>query len=615
MAARKLQQEVDKTFKRVAEGIAHFESVYEKLQQCTNASQKDKLEDMLKREIKKLQRHRDQIKTWAANSEIKDKKPLLDQRKLIETQMEKFKAVEKEMKTKAYSKEGLLASTRLDPKSQQKLDMLNFLSDRTGDLDRQIEALEAEAGTLTVTLKKGKKNSTGADRVAEVERKVERHKWHQGKLELIMRLLENGQLETEQVERIKEDIKWYVESNEDVDFVVDEDENIYDELNLDVEIAEEVFGMGLDNDRMSSQDTMSIADDASDLNASTKGKEPVSTGRRPSTQVKSPMPAAAQLHTPPTPATPSNGSTKPPAAPARPATELKYAAAATAAAAADKTVGIAPLPPPPGTQAAATPPQPTATTSKQPQPSKASTPSISAPTPEKASTPAPVEKSPSPKPTDDTLPSPGAPPAGPLPEIPAEQEETSPSPSEPATNGVNGVHEEVEAEEECIFHLPANLSDLMTSFEATKKRLTPLPMMHHLLETGFVNAPDSIDTEKPKHYKPMRKYPTPAHYPQDPLPIFDDPALYRRIDSDTLFYVFYYRQGTYQQYLAAKELKRQSWRFHKQYQTWFQRHEEPKTITEEYEQGTYRFFDYESTWMNRRKQDFKFVYKYLEDDL
>jgi CCR4-NOT transcription complex subunit 3 len=233
--------------------------------------------------------------------------------------------------------------------------MLNFLSDRTGDLDRQIEALEAEAGTLTVTLKKGKKNSTGADRVAEVERKVERHKWHQGKLELIMRLLENGQLETEQVERIKEDIKWYVESNEDVDFVVDEDENIYDELNLDVEIAEEVFGMGLDNDRMSSQDTMSIADDASDLNVSTKGKEPVSAGRRPSTQVKSPMPAIAQLHTPATPATPSNGSTKPSPAPARPATELKYAAAATAAAAADKTVGIAPLPPPPGSQTAATP--------------------------------------------------------------------------------------------------------------------------------------------------------------------------------------------------------------------------------------------------------------------
>ena len=40
-------------------------------------------------------------------------------------------------------------------------------------------------------------------------------------------------------------------------------------------------------------------------------------------------------------------------------------------------------------------------------------------------------------------------------------------------------------------------------------------------------------------------------------------------------------------YLAAKELKKQSWRFHKKYLTWFQRHEEPKIITEDYEQGTY----------------------------
>lgn len=84
MSARKLQQEVERTFKRVAEGITQFESIYEKLNQCTNASQKEKLEDSLKREIKKLQRQRDQIKTWAASSEIKDKKPLMDERKKIE---------------------------------------------------------------------------------------------------------------------------------------------------------------------------------------------------------------------------------------------------------------------------------------------------------------------------------------------------------------------------------------------------------------------------------------------------------------------------------------------------------------------------------------------------
>ena len=36
--------------------------------------------------------------------------------------------------------------------------------------------------------------------------------------------------------------------------------------------------------------------------------------------------------------------------------------------------------------------------------------------------------------------------------------------------------------------------------------------------------------------------------------------------------------------MAAKILKQRSWRFHSKYMMWFQRHEEPKIITEEYEQ-------------------------------
>lgn len=85
MAARKLQQEIDKCFKKISEGSAEFDSIYEKIEQSTNPAQKEKLEDNLKREIKKLQRLRDQIKTWAASNEIKDKGPLLEQRKLIES--------------------------------------------------------------------------------------------------------------------------------------------------------------------------------------------------------------------------------------------------------------------------------------------------------------------------------------------------------------------------------------------------------------------------------------------------------------------------------------------------------------------------------------------------
>ena len=67
-----------------------------------------------------------------------------------------------------------------------------------------------------------------------------------------------------------------------------------------------------------------------------------------------------------------------------------------------------------------------------------------------------------------------------------------------------------------------------------------------------------------------------ACYPQQPPAHFSQPSFFATLDTDTLLFIFYYQQGTYQQYLAARELKKQAWRFHKRYLTWFQRHEEPK---------------------------------------
>jgi len=194
----------------------------------------------------------------------------------------------------------------------------------------------------------------------------------------------------------------------------------------------------------------------------------------------------------------------------------------------------------------------------------------------------------------------------------------SKAPTNGVANGIRRIEEEEEEEEESIYHLPADLQDLVESYEETKKRPMPLSeaATQRLQLISETNKPDVVDAEGPRTYRPDDRYTgPPVYFPQEPLPIFDDSRLYSKIDPDTLFYVFYYKQGTYQQYLAAKALKDQSWRFHKQYQTWFQRHEEPKSITEEFEQGTYRFFDYESTWMNRRKADFKFAYKFLEDDV
>lgn len=56
------------------------------------------------------------------------------------------------------------------------------------------------------------------------------------------------------------------------------------------------------------------------------------------------------------------------------------------------------------------------------------------------------------------------------------------------------------------------------------------------------------------------------------------------------FFIFYYMEGTKAQFLAAKALKKQSWRFHTKYMMWFQRHEEPKIINEEFEQVKFNWY-------------------------
>lgn len=55
-----------------------------KVHSAPNHNQKDRYEQELKKEIKKLQRLRDQIKVWMSSTEIKDKKQLQEARKNIE---------------------------------------------------------------------------------------------------------------------------------------------------------------------------------------------------------------------------------------------------------------------------------------------------------------------------------------------------------------------------------------------------------------------------------------------------------------------------------------------------------------------------------------------------
>lgn len=126
--------------------------------------------------------------------------------------MEKFKACEKEMKTKAFSKEGLSAATKLDPKEQQKVDMCQWIQNMVEELSRQVEQSEAEVEQIQGTKQK-KKDSEREQRLEELERLNERRDWHINRLELILRLLENGNLSVDAVTNVKEDIAYFVETN------------------------------------------------------------------------------------------------------------------------------------------------------------------------------------------------------------------------------------------------------------------------------------------------------------------------------------------------------------------------------------------------------------------
>ncbi|KAK6089265.1 hypothetical protein P3W45_001738 [Vairimorpha bombi] len=165
---------------------------------------------------------------------------------------------------------------------------------------------------------------------------------------------------------------------------------------------------------------------------------------------------------------------------------------------------------------------------------------------------------------------------------------------------------------------PVDFSDLKLKLqEITASKIESLDIPNareHFYKTELKNSlfhiPDflSLDTS----YKSSRTCEIPSYFPKIPLNIFDSPDVYKNLDIDTLFFIFYKNPNTVHQYHAATQLKLCSWRFHTKYLTWFQRLEEPKLITTDYERGDFLFFDYDVTWNFMKKSDFTFEYKYLE---
>jgi len=777
-ANRKLLTEIDRTLKKVEEGVEIFDEIWEKVHSATQQNQKEKYEVDLKKEIKKLQRHRDQIKTWVASSDIKDKRALTEARKLIETKMEQFKVCEKETKTKTYSKEGLARETKIDPHEAAKHSTRDWLSEKVDALMLQIDMHEADMEKLT----SGKGSKKNKHEIDALEGSIKRHRWHIAKLEQITRLLDNDALAHESVIEIKEDVEYYIDANQEPDFMdaYDETMDIFESLDLGDVPEEEVAVVEEPTKKVEEKKEKkkkSTAEEKKDKKEKKEKKDkkgvppavPLTIGR--ATVAKNLPAGSAAPAAPAAPVAPGGGAPKKTATPGVPtpvnvvpaqvpASEslaniiLKQQKPTTTTAAVGggvvaEAAAAGPLmpqqqqqqqqqrppavvvpqapPPPPGTTAAQrlasttggvvpkqqqqplgaqqqqqplvvntltgggppvvvpqqqqqqqqTPPRPpypgvVVATQQQPQPPQQQQ-QQQQPQPPPQQQPfaggsplrvppgSPlsrvVSNPPSPAPGVVALPSPKLPPSTPpptqkpttttLPPMPQvsvdqqQQQQQQPLVVAAAAAGGKASQKRRPARRPVSttpFGPGASLEALLdlqdrAAADDTYVRLRDAKLrqndFHEVvpaddddrdvalaeLASSQRTAPKRPDAERPRQYVPRNPYNTPAAFPATPHHVFDDPRVFDKLTTDTLFFIFYYQQGTYQQYLAARELKKQSWRYHKKYMTWFQRHEEPKVTTDEFEQGTYVYFDYETGWCQRIKADFTFEYNFLEDEL
>ncbi|KAK5969150.1 CCR4-NOT transcription complex subunit 3 [Trichostrongylus colubriformis] len=575
---RKLLAEIDKCFKKIDEGVELFEETMVKMHEANSDNQREKYQDDLKKEIKKLQRLRDQVKGWQNCSEIKDKDKLTHYRKIIEQRMEQFKDIERENKTKPHSKQGLSAEEKLDPREKEKVDTIEWLQSQIRELSDEADRTESQIESLS-TLDAGKRRGKKEEgkkgekekRMEELKRHLDRMKFHIGKLEVCMRMVNNESLESKRVmEVLKDPLEMYIEAL-DPDYEGDADEldnldpeDAYEELDLGA-LSAQIGGIQigpLDEEKENGHDSGSTHD-------SSGGDDGVSRsgGSRHGSQD--------------TPASPAPRRTVAAASvPVTPAKLAKDGSVETGQLSSLSGVNQAtPPPPPPGI------PYNSVAAGRIAASSSATNASISTTSPIANANTVNAK-------TTVIATRPGANSTG---GVQIVQLVTSTSTQQNSTSAQDDdAGSTISSQNEASAALSADgstASAMADVVEGTTQRT--------LSESG--GGRRSGDVALDTADDPLRVL---RLSQQNQQPANTEPQrYYLRLSPETLFFIFYYMEGTRAQLLAAKALKKLSWRFHTKYLTWFQRHEEPKQITDDFEQGTYVYFDYEK-WSQRKKESF-----------
>ena len=537
MSQRKLQQDIDKLLKKVKEGLEDYDDIYDKFQTSdpSNTSYREKLESDLKREIKKLQKHRDQIKTWLSKEDVKEKQDALtENRRLIEIDMEKFKTVEKIMKTKQFSTEALTNPDLIKtPKDLKRRDQSIFIRDCLEELQKQLESHETKEDLV----------------------QIERHEFHIMNLENILRLLQHGEIEPETIQEYQEDITYYVENNEDPDFI--EYDTIYEDMNCEVnEPNDDASVVSISNNPIPSSGSSTA------LKAKKFEKSPKKT-RSTTSNISSPGSTFTSTNN-------------------EPVMDLNIS-----------------------------------------------------PTKDSIS----LKKKENSNLEDEEF------------DGTKRNIEFPPDLTEQIEEEIKNDLKQIDAFKNPLFN--EGLCFWLNSKRQLMQPYKEMPdKMISQLESSLLNCPDSLDADTPYFYrKPLSlPHPTSIFFPSEPIrfiypvdtqpqssdlnnnesdsvkkdePIIDETEdiysrtslakIFTKFDLDTLFFIFYHYQGTYEQFLVARELaKHRNWKFNKVDHCWYYKEvtKSPPGMQQS-EEETWRYFDYQNSWLARRCNS---NFKYSEED-
>ncbi|KAI5965460.1 NOT5 [Candida theae] len=589
MSARKLQQEFDKVNKKIAEGLAAFDDTKEKMQNCEVPSQRDKLENDLKKELKKLQRSRDQLKIWLGDSSIKlDKSLLQENRTKIEHSMDIFKELEKSSKIKQFSNEGLELQREAKKSSRfgdvEKLqEACDYITGVIESLTNQNEELDQELDSLGAQSKK-KGGYSVQSSIEDIKYKIDRNNTHVEKLEEVLDNLENDRLDPAKIDDIKDDLDYYVEMNQDEDYV--EYDEFYDQLEVadedeeDLEVEGSLAQMAAESFEEEERKRLELQQLGQQQSEPTRATQSsASSSVAPSHQTKSGSVSsssdAAHVHGHAHSST--SGGAKADANGTAAHTPVKKT----------KPMNVVPAPPP------ITSANSYSSVIKAAQAATTNESSTTTPLPNIASSSNNTPKSNNNVPlatalgsTASSTPSKAPPPGFGQPLASVRSSSASPLTSEPTPNDVDQRTTQQlkkklsnNSQTSLVSNYDSGLGDsfnlLMTITNSRLNDPLPIQSIGNLLESSLLNCPDSFDAEKPRQYVPLNVHPSSIDYPQEPMFELNSVHYMQKFDDDTLFFCFYYSEGidNFAKYNAANELKSRGWVFNTEVGQWFSKKE------------------------------------------